>query len=147
MHNCLQYGHCSLGLFSPLEHFTQTSSTCIYPNLSPDGGIWFRGSVYCLLWSLRNNWRLKWEKCISDCNFLSFSFCYKCPLAYTSNRQLNICTRYSGTRKHVSSIFWWWLQAIYNLTHNRAFSIHNSEDYIIFIPDGFTIGLHLFEEL
>ena len=43
--------------------------------------------------------------------------------------------------------FGWWLQAIYNLTHNRAFSIHNSEDYIIFIPNGFTVGLHLFEEL
>ena len=36
--------------------------------------------------------------------FPFFLFCYKCPLAYTSNRQLNICTRYSGTRKHVSSI-------------------------------------------
>ena len=36
---------------------------------------------------------------------------------------------------------------MYNLTHSRAFSIHSSEDYIIFIPDGFTIGLHLFEEL
>ena len=105
MHNCLQYGHCSLDLFSPLEHFTQTSFTCIYPNLSPNGGIWFRGSIYCLLWSLRNNWRLKWEKCISDCNFLSFSFCCECPLAHTSNRQLNICTWYSGTRKHVSSTF------------------------------------------
>ena len=43
--------------------------------------------------------------------------------------------------------FGWWLQAIYNLTHNRAFSIHNSENYIIFIPNGFTVGLHLFEEL
>ena len=104
MHNCLQYGHCSQYLFKPLEHFTQTLFTCIYPNLSPDGGVWLRGFVYYLLWSLRNNQRLKWEKCVSDCNFLSFSFCYKCPLAHTSNRQLNICAWYSRTIKHVSSI-------------------------------------------
>ena len=36
---------------------------------------------------------------------------------------------------------------MYNLTHIRASSVHSSKDYIIFIPDGFTIGLHLFEEL